>query len=188
MLGWGDTSKHPETSGQSLAIIKAHVWFFIWIFLPDNVFGYIGKMCWVLISRAIILAGDTEHMLHFVGCSHIALCYCDMFYTSPSEVISSTLHVASIRIGICEMQLECGCEYIVNNCCSCFSCCCAGGGKLPPCPSQGVGGGAASLGETQNFVPGHCVILSVSVLWGTASCILKWNLAAEPCLPLGRVW
>ena len=49
------------------------------------------------------------------------------------------------------------------------------------------------------FVAAHCVVVGVTVLWGTATCIpcthgrtvcslsLKWNLTAQPCFPLGQM-
>ena len=67
-----------------------------------------------------------------------------------------------------------------------------------PCRSPG-GGGGASLGQPKFFVAAHCVVVWVTVLWGTATCIpcthgrtfcslsLKWNLIAQPCVPLGQV-
>ena len=53
------------------------------------------------------------------------------------------------------------------------------------------------LVNTKFFVAAHCVVVWVTVLWGTATCIpcthgrtfcslsLKWNLTAQPCSPLG---
>ena len=49
------------------------------------------------------------------------------------------------------------------------------------------------------FFAGHCVVVWVTVLWGTATCSpcthgrtfcslsLKWNFMAQPCFPLGQV-
>ena len=49
------------------------------------------------------------------------------------------------------------------------------------------------------FVAAHCVVVWVTVLWGTATCIpcthggtfcllsLKWNLTAQPCFPPGQM-
>ena len=63
----------------------------------------------------------------------------------------------------------------------------------------GGGGGGPSLGQPKFFVAAHCVVVWVTVLWGTTTCIpcthgrtfcslsLKWNLMAQPCFPLGQV-
>ena len=68
----------------------------------------------------------------------------------------------------------------------------------PPCRSLG-GGGDRHLVNPKIFVETHCVVVWVTVLWGTATCIpcthgrtfcslsLKWNLIAQPCVPLGQV-
>ena len=67
-----------------------------------------------------------------------------------------------------------------------------------PCPSPG-GGGDRHLVNPNFFVAAHYVVVWVTVLWGTATCIpcthgrtfcslsLKWNLTAQPCFPLGRM-
>ena len=68
-----------------------------------------------------------------------------------------------------------------------------------PCRSPGGGGGDRHLVNPKFFVAAHCVVVWVTVLWGTATCIpcthgrtfcslsLKWNLIAQPCFPLGQV-
>ena len=75
-------------------------------------------------------------------------------------------------------------------------------------PGGGGGGGRRNVGQgvgdrhlvnPKFFVAAHCVVVWVTVLWGTATCIpcthgrtfcslsLKWNLIAQPCFPLGQV-
>ena len=63
----------------------------------------------------------------------------------------------------------------------------------------GGGGGGRRLVNPKFFVAAHCVVVWVTVLWGTATCIpcthgrtfcslsVKWNLIAQPCFPLGQV-
>ena len=65
------------------------------------------------------------------------------------------------------------------------------------CPKGGVGD--RHLVNPKFFVPAHCVVVWVTVLWGTATCIpcthggtfcllsLKWNLIAQSCFPLGQM-
>ena len=72
----------------------------------------------------------------------------------------------------------------------------------PPCRSPTLvvpqgGVGDRHLVNPKFFVAAHCVVVWVTVLWGTATCIpcthggtfcllsLKWNLTAQPCFPLG---
>ena len=62
-------------------------------------------------------------------------------------------------------------------------------------PRGGVGD--RHLANPKIFVAAHCVVVWVTVLWDTATCIpcthggtfclfsLKWNLTAQPCFPLG---
>ena len=85
---------------------------------------------------------------------------------------------------------------------------------LPPCRSPPLivpqgGVGDRHLVNPKFFVAAHCVVVWVTVLWGTATCIpcthggtfcllsLKWNLTAQPCFPpfcmdvpcpYGEVW
>ena len=69
-----------------------------------------------------------------------------------------------------------------------------------PHPLSFPGGGGVGdrhLVNPKFFVAAHCVVVWVTVLWGTATCIpcthggtfcllsLKWNLTAQPCFPLG---
>ena len=66
-----------------------------------------------------------------------------------------------------------------------------------PTPCRSPGGGGRHLVNPKFFVAAHCVVVWVTVLWGTATCIpcthggafclvsLKWNLTAQPCFPLG---
>ena len=71
----------------------------------------------------------------------------------------------------------------------------------PPCRSPPLvvpqgGVGDRHLANPKIFVAAHCVVVWVTVLWGTATCIpcthdgtfcllsLKWNLKAQPCFPL----
>ena len=77
-----------------------------------------------------------------------------------------------------------------------------GGGTPPPCRSPPLvvprGGGGRHLVNTKFFVAAHCVVVWVTVLWGTATCIpcthgrtfcslsLKWNLTAQPCFTPSR--
>ena len=68
-----------------------------------------------------------------------------------------------------------------------------------PCRSPGGGLGVRHLVNPKTFVVAHCVVVWVTVLWGTATCIpcthggtfclpsLKWNLTAQPCFPLGQM-
>ena len=75
-------------------------------------------------------------------------------------------------------------------------------GTPPPCRSPPLvvpqgGVGDRHLVNPKFFVAAHCVVVWVTVLWGTATCIpcthggtfcslsLKWNLTAQPCFPLG---
>ena len=81
------------------------------------------------------------------------------------------------------------------------------GGNYPPPPRvvphplsfPGGGGGGCHLVNPKFFIADHCVVVWVTVLWGTATCIpcthgrtfcsfsLKWNLIAQPWFPLGQV-
>ena len=70
-----------------------------------------------------------------------------------------------------------------------------------PCRSPGGGGGTGDrhLVNPKFFVVAHCVVVWVTVLWGTATCIpcthgrkfcslsLKWNLTAQPFSPLRQM-
>ena len=75
-------------------------------------------------------------------------------------------------------------------------------GTPPPCRSPPLvvpqgGVGDRHLVNPKFFVAAHCVVVWVTMLWGTATCIpcthggtfcllsLKWNLTAQPCFPLG---
>ena len=61
------------------------------------------------------------------------------------------------------------------------------------------GGGGRHLVNPKFFVAAHCVVVWVTVLWGTTTCIPcthgrtfcsfspKWNLTTQPCFPLGQV-
>ena len=65
-----------------------------------------------------------------------------------------------------------------------------------PHPLSFPWGGGGHLVNPKFFVAAHCVVVWVTVLWGTATCIpcthgrtfcslsLKWNLIAQPCFPL----
>ena len=66
-------------------------------------------------------------------------------------------------------------------------------------PRGGGGVGDRHLVNPKFFVAAHCVVVWVTVLWGTTTCIpcthgrtfcslsLKWKLIAQPCFPLGQV-
>ena len=66
-----------------------------------------------------------------------------------------------------------------------------------PTPCRSRGGGGGHLVNQKFFVAAHCVVVWVTVLWGTATCIpcthgrtfcslsLKWNLIAQPFSPPG---
>ena len=68
-----------------------------------------------------------------------------------------------------------------------------------PTPCRSPGEGDRHLVNQIFFVAAHCVVVWVTVLWGTATCIpcthgktfcslsLKWNLIAQPFFPLGQV-
>ena len=70
--------------------------------------------------------------------------------------------------------------------------------RVVPHPLSFPGGGC-HLVNPKFFVGAHCVVVWVTVLWGSATCIpcthgrtfcslsLKWNLIAQPCFPLGQV-
>ena len=79
-------------------------------------------------------------------------------------------------------------------------------GTPPPCrsPPLVVPRGGGGLGDRhfvnpKFFVAPHCVVVWVTVLWGTATCIpcthgrtfcslsLKWNLTTQPCSPPGQM-
>ena len=67
-----------------------------------------------------------------------------------------------------------------------------------PCRSPG-GVGDRHLVNPKFFVAAHFVVVWVTVLWDTATCILcthagtfcllslKWNLTAQPCFPPGQM-
>ena len=69
--------------------------------------------------------------------------------------------------------------------------------RSPPLVVPQGGVGDRHLVNPKFFVAAHCVVVWVTVLWGTATCIpcthggtfcllsLKWNLTAQPCFPLG---
>ena len=71
--------------------------------------------------------------------------------------------------------------------------------RSPPLVVPQGGVGDRHLVHPQFFVVAHCVVVWVTVLWGTATCIpcthggtscllsLKWNLAAQPCFPVSRM-
>ena len=68
-----------------------------------------------------------------------------------------------------------------------------------PLSFPGGGVGDRHLVNPKFFVAAHCVVLCVTVLWGTTTCIpcthgrtfcslsVKWNLIAQPYFPLGQV-
>ena len=70
--------------------------------------------------------------------------------------------------------------------------------RSPPLVVPQGGGGGRHLVNPEFFVAAHCVVVWVTVLWGTATCILcthgrtfcslslKWNLTAQPCFPWDR--
>ena len=73
----------------------------------------------------------------------------------------------------------------------------------PPCCSPPLvvprRGGDRHLVNPKFFFAAHCVVVWVTVLWGTATCIpcthgrtfcslsLKWNSTTQPCFPLGQM-
>ena len=71
--------------------------------------------------------------------------------------------------------------------------------RSPPLVVPQGGVGDRHLVNPKFFVAAHCVVVWVTVLWGTAACIpcthggtfcllsLKWNLTAQPCFTLGQM-